>query len=129
MKLLELKCTIIGIIIALVLTGLFNASYWFTLLVINNKPYSLNLACASIVVTLLGVIIDIIRSIKFDKPKSVIESDLTPKGYTTIFPDRDVSNTEQESSEVDRIKDYSITTDEENVKRSYQSQEEETILF
>lgn len=108
MKLLELKCTIIGIIIALVLTGLFNASYWFTMLVINNQPYALNLACASIIVTLIGIVIDIIRSINFDKPKPAIESDLTPKGYTTVFPEKEtVLNTEQEvfDLEQDEIKE------------------------
>lgn len=113
MKLLELKCTIIGIIIALVLTGLFNASYWFTMLVINNQPYSLNLACASIVVTLLGVIIDIIRSINFSKPKQVIESDLTPKGFTTIFPEREtVLNTEQEVSDLAQKKEFADLEEE-----------------
>lgn len=86
MKLKELKCTIIGIIVALVLTGLFNVAYWFTLLVIDNKQYSLNLACAAILVTVVGVIIDLLRSIHLERPEKVISDDLVPKGYKTVQP-------------------------------------------
>jgi hypothetical protein len=125
MKLLELKCTIIGIIIALVLTGLFNASYWFTMLVINNQPYALNLAGASIIVTLIGVIIDLVRNINFNKPKEVFESDLTPKGYTTIFPDKEpVLKNEQEVQDLEQEKNQ----DEKILNNSYQKEYAEHIL-
>lgn len=125
MKILELKCTIIGIIIAFALTGLFNASYWFTMLVVSNQPYALNLACASIIVTLIGVIIDIIRSINVEKPKQAIESDLTPKGYTTVFPEKEtVLNSEQEVSDLEQ----KIKQEEEIFLDNYQNKYLEHIL-
>lgn len=86
MTIKALKCTAIGIILALFLTAIFNVSYWITLFVLGDKQYALNMALVSSLIILIGTFIDIFKSIHIEKETTELPSK-TIKVATTVEPD------------------------------------------
>lgn len=105
----QLRCTITGIVIALVVTLLFNVSYYITFILIGNKDYALNAACMAVVIVLLSVVIDILRNINWHREKPIQSTDLIPKGFNTVQPPKEepvtVQNTEQIVKKLEQLKE------------------------
>lgn len=86
MKITTLKCTVIGIILALIITLVFNVSYYITMLVLSNSQYALNMASAASVIILIGTFIDIFKSIHVEREQAELPAK-EPKIERTVQPD------------------------------------------
>lgn len=113
----SLSCAITGVIIALGVTLMFNTSYYVTLFLAESKEYALNMGCVAVAIILMGVILDIVKSIDWSKKiKEPIENDLTPRGVKpVVLPDKPIEqNNEQRVQKLEQTKNktYDLTIEQ-----------------